>query len=106
SLKSFTMEKVTQRILNEFMQDLEKAIIGEIRNNKILRNLSIGIIAVILVIIALLIVAAATKYQSFSFSDLIKSPLVIITAIGALITPFVTGISSRLSKLGTLFGTA
>jgi len=106
SLKSFTMEKVTQRILDEFMQDLEKAIIDEIKNNKVLRNLSIGIIAVIFVIIALLIVAAATNYQGFSFSDLIKSPLVIITAIGALITPFVTGISSRLSKLGTFFGTA
>jgi hypothetical protein len=106
SLKSFTMEKVTQRILDEFMQDLEKAIIDEIKNNKVLRNLSIGIIAVIFVIIVLLIVAAATNYHSFSFSDLIKSPLVIITAIGALITPFATGISSRLSKLGTFFGVA
>jgi len=106
SLKSFTMEKVTQRILDEFMQDLEKGIIDEIKNNKVLRNLSIGIIAVIFVIIALLIVAAATNYHNFSFSDLIKSPLVIITAIGALITPFVTGISSRLSKLGTFFGAA
>ena len=106
SLKSFTMEKVTQRILDEFMQDLEKGIIDEIKNNKVLRNLSIGIIAVIFVIIALLIVAAATNYHNFSFNDLIKSPLVIITAIGALITPFVTGISSRLSKLGTFFGAA
>jgi len=106
SLQSFTMEKVTQRILDKFMQDLEKAIIDEIKNNKVLRILSIGIIAVIFVIIALLVVAAATNYHSFSFSDLIKSPLVIITAIGALITPFATGISSRLSKLGTFFGAA
>jgi hypothetical protein len=106
SLQSFTMEKVTQRILDRFMQDLEKAIIDEIKNNKLLRYLSIGIIAVIFVIIALLIVAAATNYHNFSFNDLIKSPLVIITAIGALITPFVTGISSRLSKLGTFFGAA
>jgi hypothetical protein len=105
-LKSFTMEKVTQRILNDFIRDLERAVRDEILKNRTLRWLSIGIIVVIFAIIVLLILAAATKYQNFSFSSLIQSPLVIITAIGALITPFVTGISSRLSKLGTFFGAA
>jgi hypothetical protein len=105
-LQSFTMEKVTQRILNDFMRDLEQAVRDEILKNRTLRWTSIGIIVVISAFILLLVIAALTQYQNFSLSGLVQSPFVIITAIGALITPFVTGITSRLSKLSAFFGAA
>ena len=105
SLQSFTMEKVTQRLLNEFVSDLELAVRDEILKNRTLRRVSVIIIAVLFVIIVLLI-AGAIKYQGLQVSGIIQSPVVIITAIGALLTPFVAGVSSRLSKLGTFFGAA
>lgn len=104
-LRSFSIDKVTQRILNDFMKDLEQAMKDEILKNRTVRRASTVIIAVIFAIIVL-IIAGAVKYQNFSLSGIIQSPVVIITAIGALLTPFVTSISSRLSKLGTFFGTA
>lgn len=105
SLQSFTMEKVTQRILNEFMYDLELSLRDEILKNRTLRRVSVIIVAVLFVIIVLLI-AGAVKYQGLSVSGIIQSPIVIITAIGALLAPFVAGVSSRLSQLGTYFGAA
>jgi hypothetical protein len=105
SLQTYTLEIVTQRILNDFMQDLEKAVGREISKNGIVRWVSIGIAAVIFVLILVLIVTGLAN-NNFHPNALLGSPLVIVTAIGALIAPFVTGITSWLSKLGSFFGAA
>ena len=99
------MEIVTQRILNAFMQDLELAVHDEILKNRMFKRVSVIIFFGLFVIIALLI-AGAIKYENLTVSGIIQSPLVIITAIGALLAPFVAGVSSRLSKLSTFFGAA
>ena len=104
-LQSFTIEIITQRILNDFMRDLEQVVSDEIGKNSKLRQISLIFVAVIFGIIVLLIIAGLAR-QNFSLSGLLQSPLVIVTAIGALIAPFVAGIASWLNKLGSLFGAA
>ena len=103
-LPSFTMEIVTQRILSDFMQDLEQAAREQIQRNKTLRLAARSVIIAILTLLLLLIVAGVTRFQSFSLNGLIQSPLVIITAIGALFTPFVTSLTSRLGVFGSFLG--
>lgn len=97
------METVTQRILSDFMRDLEQAVSSELLHNRMLRRVSLGIVAGIFGLILLLIIAGLAN-NNFSLNGLLQSPIVIITAIGALITPFVAGITSWLNKLGSLFG--
>jgi lambda repressor-like predicted transcriptional regulator len=105
-LQSFSMEVVTQRILNDFMQDVEKAVRDEFTHNRILRRLSQALMIVILLIILLLILAGVMNFQKLSLTTLIQSPVILITAIGALVTPFVTSIMNRLRGFGTMLGVA
>lgn len=105
SLQMYTLETVTQRILNDFMQDLEKTVKGELRKYALGRWVSIGIALLIFVLILGLVILGLASNR-FQPNTLLGSPLVIITAIGALLAPFVTSISSWLSKLGSFFGAA
>jgi hypothetical protein len=110
-LRSFTVKTVTQKILNDFMQDLEKAAGNEIFNNGAFKWTLwiIGIIFVLLVltVLGLYFVLGASK---FNLMSIISSPPVIITAIvttiGATTTPFINALLSRLSKIGSFFGSA
>ena len=110
-LRSFTVKTVTQKILNDFMQDLEKAAGNEIFNNGAFKWTLwiIGIIFVLLVltVLGLYFVLGASK---FNLMSIISSPPVIITAIvttiGAATTPFINALLSRLSKIGSFFGSA
>jgi lambda repressor-like predicted transcriptional regulator len=104
-LKSFSMETVTQRILNDFMQDVELAVRNEFTRNKTLRRISLVMISVIFLLIVLLILIGVTRSQ-ISLNQLIQSPFVLITAIGALVTPLVTSILNRLRGFGTILGVA
>jgi hypothetical protein len=104
-LKSFSMETVTQRILNDFMQDVELAVRNEFTQNKTLRRISLVTAIVIFLLIFLLILAGITQ-SKISLSVLIQSPFVLITAIGALVTPLVTSILNRLRGFGTILGVA
>jgi hypothetical protein len=104
-LKSFSMETVTQRILNDFMQDVELAVRNEFTQNKTLRRISLIVIGIIFLLIVLLILVGVTKSQ-ISLNQLIQSPFVIITAIGALVTPLITSILNRLRGFGTVLGVA
>src|SRR5437588_2322611 len=107
-LRSFTVETVTQKILNEFMQDFEKAARKEIFNNGAFR-LTLLIIGIILVI-TVLGIFFALQFLHLNLINIISSPPVIITgivtAIGAISTPFINGFLSKLSKIGSFFGSA
>jgi hypothetical protein len=113
-LQSFTVETVTQKILNDFMKDLEKAAGQEIFNNGAVRSTLriIGIIFGVLVLIVLISVGVflIARPQGFNpMSIITSSPVIItaiVTAIGAIATPFVNGFLSRLSKIGSFFGSA
>jgi lambda repressor-like predicted transcriptional regulator len=105
-LRSFSMEVVTQRILNDFMQDIELAVSNELLHNKALRRLSLFVVIVIFVLLLLLILAGIIKFQNMSLDALLQSPFVLITAIGALVTPFVTAVISKLRGFGTILGVA
>jgi hypothetical protein len=104
-LKSFSMETVTQRILNDFMQDVELAVRNEFTQNRVLRRISLLTAVVIFLLILLLILAGITQ-SKISLSALIQSPFVLITAIGALVTPLITSIMNRLRGFGTILGVA
>lgn len=102
-LQSFTIDSVTQRILNDFMQDVEQAVSREFLSLRIMRWVFVGL-ALLLLIIVLGGIYYAAQYQHLALSTLLNSPLLIITAIGAVVAPFVTGLTNRLSRIGTLFG--
>ena len=102
-LQTFTMEKITQRILNDFMQDVEQTARKEIFSFSTLRWVYVGIALLLLVIVLGGIVYAT---QTNQLSTLFSSPLLIIAAIGAAIAPFVTGITSRLGRIGTFLSGA
>lgn len=104
-LQSFTMETITQRILNDFMHDVEQAASREFFNLGMMRRVLVGI-SILLLIIVLLGIYYAAQYQHLPLNTLFNSPLLIIAAIGAAIAPFVTGITSRLGRIGTFFGGA
>ena len=97
------MEKVTQRILNDFMQDVEQTAKKELFSFKTLRWVYVGIALLLLVIVLGGIVYAT---QTNQLSTLFSSPLLIIAALGAAIAPFVTGITSRLGRIGTFLSGA
>ncbi len=110
-LRSFTVETVTQKILNDFMQDFEEAARKEIFNNGAFKwtlGIIIGIILALIGLIGLGILIA--RPSASALMSIISSPLVItttiVTAIGAIATPFVNGFLSKLSKIGSFFGSA
>lgn len=96
------------------MQDLEKAAGQEIFNNGAVRSTLqiIGIIFGVLVLIVLISIGVflIARPQGFNpMSIITSSPVIItaiVTAIGAIATPFVNGFLSRLSKIGSFFGSA
>lgn len=98
-LDSFSVDKITHKIIDEFMADLEKIVQREIRRTTFMWVL----FGALVVIIAILIWLAAT-YAHISLGSLI--PVASITAVGALVAPFVNGLKSRLGKLGSYFGAA
>ena len=104
-LQSFTMETVTQHILNDFMQQVEQAVGKEFFNLSTIRWVLVGM-ALVLFLIVLVAIGYAAASQGLSINNILNSPLLIITAIGAALAPFVTGISSRLGKVGTFLGGA
>jgi hypothetical protein len=95
---------VTQKILNEFMSDLEQAIKNELRRTA----LKWSIFAVVILAIGGILVAAFSSHPEIK--PLLQNPLAYIVAIGALLAPFVNGLRSRFSQLGNSpgnrFGTA
>ncbi len=102
-LRSFTVETVTQKILNDFMQDFEEATSKEIFNS----GAFWWTLGIIIVIIGLGIFFVAT------FPNLINNinstPVIITTIVatlGAIATPFVNGFLGKLSKIGSFFGSA
>ena len=105
-LRSLTVETVTQKILNDFMQNFEKAAGKEIFNNGAFRW-TLGIIGVIILGIIVLIVLVVANPKLI---NIISSPPVIITtivtAIAAVATPFLNGFLGKLSKIGSFFGSA
>lgn len=110
-LQSFTVETVTQKILNEFMKDFEEAAGKEIFNNGAFKwtlGIIIGIILALIVLIGLGILIA--RPSASALMNIISSPPVIITAIvttiGAVATPFINGFLGKLSKIGSFFGSA
>jgi amino acid transporter len=110
-LRSFTVETVTQKILNEFMQDFEEAAGKEIFNSGAFKwtlGIIIGIILALIVLIGLGILIA--RPSASALMSIISSPPVIITAIvttiGAVATPFINGFLGKLSKIGSFFGSA
>lgn len=104
-LQSFTLETITQRMLNDFMHDVEQAASREFFSLRMMRGVLVGI-TILLLIIVLLGIYYAAQYQHLPLNTLFNSPLLIIAAIGAAIAPFVTGITSRLGRIGTFFGGA
>ena len=110
-LRSFTVETVTQKILNEFMQDFEEAAGKEIFNSGAFKwtlGIIIGIILTLIGLIGLGILIA--RPSASALMSIISSPPVIITAIvttiGAVATPFINGFLGKLSKIGSFFGSA
>lgn len=97
-LQSFSMEVVTQRILNDFMQDVEQAVRNELLtrllSNKHWRRLSLVGIVVALIIILMLILVAVTNFHDLSLPAL-------VTAGGAIVTTTITAIAgAALTGLG------
>jgi hypothetical protein len=88
------------------MQDVERAVHNEFLQNRTLRHLSLAMVVVILLFILLLILAGVVKFQNMSLAALIQSPVLLVTAIGAFVTPFVTAIMNRLRGFGTILGVA
>jgi hypothetical protein len=110
-LRSFTVETVTQKILNEFMKDFEEAAGKEIFNSGAFKwtlGIIIGIILTLIGLIGLGILIA--RPSASALMSIISSPPVIITAIvttiGAVATPFINGFLGKLSKIGSFFGSA
>jgi len=104
-LQSFTLDIVSQKIMNDFMQDFEQAAKNEIFKSKELRW-TLVIVGAIVVLILLLVVVGAVLTQKITMNQLISNPLVIIAAIGAALTPLAGGVISRINRLGGFFGSA
>jgi hypothetical protein len=99
SLQSFSVEKVTQKILNEFMSDLERAVRNELRRTT---SLWVVFVLVILAILGFLVIAAS--HTSNPIQTLFNNPLVYLTALGVAIAPFVNAINSRFAQIGNALG--
>jgi hypothetical protein len=112
-LQSFSIDKVTQKILNEFMSDFEQAIKEDLwRTTKKwwIFIAVIGLIVLGLVGIPVISAIVNPSKNSFNPSTLLQNPLAYIAALGALIAPFVNGLRSRFAQFGnspgSRFGTA
>jgi hypothetical protein len=101
-LPSFTMEVVTQRLLNDFIQDIEKVATKEFFSLRLIGRIFV-VIAILLLIVVVLGIYYAVQYQHIAVSTLFNSPLLIVGTIGAATAPFAAGLVNRLGRVGALF---
>lgn len=110
SLQSFSTDKVTQKILNEFMSDFEDAVKADFRRATQRWWLFAVVIAVI--ILALLgipaisaLVNLAKNGSNLNLSTLLQNPLAFIAALAALMAPLISGLGNRFARFwNTLAG--
>lgn len=109
ALRSFTMETVTQRLLNDFIRDVEEAARKEFFSLKWVGRTLVVIAVVLLVIIVASIFYLVLQWQVVQdkgLGALFGGSLLGLGAIATATVPFARGITNRLGGMGALLNQA
>lgn len=106
-LHSFTTEKVTQAIINDFMQELERASSVEFQRIRRRGLLSFWIIIIVAVLVLLLVLAALFSGQIRQLdAGQVTNPLTLIVLLWGGAAAFVSSVMGRLGDALSRFGPA
>ncbi len=106
-LRTFTMDNVSQKILNDFMQDLEHATSNEFLRLRKRGLNAVGVILIIGLIVLGLVLAALFVPQIRDLNTgQITNPLTLVVLLWGGVAAFVSSVMGRLGDALTRFGPA